>query len=362
MLGRTIAENFPEAVGTPFDQLYRSVMETQRAGSVEAFYSPLSIWLEARAFPSPGALTIFVRDITARRRAEQALRNSEERFRKIFENATLGIGYAGVEDHRIQLANDAFCRMLGYTREELTAIPIEKITHPDDLALTQENIHRLMTGEIPSYIQQKRYFKKNGEILHAKLYVSPIRDKNDRIIVHFALIEDITQRLHAQEAMRLNNERLALAQRIGHFGVFEWNLQTRHVIASPELEEIYGIPRGTLTADVFWDQLAHPEDRDAVRKQVEGMIVRRESGHIQVRIVRADGVTRWIEVTWNTLVDAKERPERAVGVVMDITDRKFAAQALHEQQERLALAQEAAGMGVFEIDLATDKAVASYDI
>jgi two-component system cell cycle sensor histidine kinase/response regulator CckA len=134
----------------------------------------------------------------AKVRAEAALRESEERFRRVFEEGPLGVALVG-KDYRFLKVNSALCRMVGYDEAELTQMSFLDITHPDDLEVNRELAGRLFRWEMPSYRLQKRYVKKGGEIIWINLTASVIHDSEGVPRYGLAMIEDITDTKHAQE-------------------------------------------------------------------------------------------------------------------------------------------------------------------
>src|SRR5205807_7421036 len=108
-------------------------------------------------------------------RAEQALRESEERFRGTFENAAVGIGHADATGRWLRV-NEKFCAIVGYPREELLEKTYQDITHRGDLAAGVESFTALMRGELASYLVEKRYVRKNGSPVWVELFISLQRD------------------------------------------------------------------------------------------------------------------------------------------------------------------------------------------
>jgi PAS domain S-box-containing protein len=137
-------------------------------------------------------------DVTELKRADEALRESEERFRKVFEEGPLGLGLVG-KDYRFVKVNTALCKLVGYPEASLLQMTFADITHPDDLQADVELAERLFGGEIPFYTLRKRYVKKNGEIIWINLTGSMVHDKDGAPIYGLAMIEDITEVKHAQE-------------------------------------------------------------------------------------------------------------------------------------------------------------------
>jgi PAS domain S-box-containing protein len=137
-------------------------------------------------------------DITERTRVDEALRESEERFRKVFEEGPLGLALVG-RDYRFVKVNTALCQMVGYSEASLLQMTFADITYPDDLRADVELAERLFSGEIPFYTLRKRYVKKKGEIIWINLTGSIVHDKDGAPIYGLAMIEDITEVKHAQE-------------------------------------------------------------------------------------------------------------------------------------------------------------------
>ncbi len=130
--------------------------------------------------------------------AEAASRESEERFRRVFEEGPLGLALVG-RDYRFMKVNGALCEMVGYPEAELVQKTFTEITHPDDVGADVELAERLFKREIPFYRMQKRYQKKNGEIIWINLTASVIHGPGGQPLHGLAMVEDITEIKRAQE-------------------------------------------------------------------------------------------------------------------------------------------------------------------
>jgi PAS domain S-box-containing protein len=147
-----------------------------------------------------GASTI-ARDITERKRAEDELRESEERFRATFEQAAVGIAH-GSTDGQLLRVNDKLCEIFGYTREEMLSLTLQDISYPEDHDADLEYARRVLAGEIESYSMEKRYLRKDGSVIWTNLAVSLVRDSSGDSEYFIGAIEDITERKRAEEQLR----------------------------------------------------------------------------------------------------------------------------------------------------------------
>lgn len=181
-----------------------------------------------------------------------------------------------------------------------------------------------------------------------------------------SLLLEANERRQAEKALRASQEHLALAQQAGKIGSFELNLKTGAAIASSEMKLLYGVPsvNGDNKLESWgedWSKFVHPDDAaEAERNLAEAL----QSGVLdsEYRIIRGDGVTRWIYATGKIFYDDDGAPTRVVGVNTDITDRKEAEIALRASREYLEIAQKAAKIGSFEFDFNTKIATSSASL
>lgn len=141
-------------------------------------------------------------DIHLHKEAEILLQQSEERFRNAFDTAPIGMALVSVEGRWLEV-NDALCDMLGYSERELLEKNFMDITHPEDLDVDLQYVEKLIRNELDHYQMEKRYFRKNGQIIDVLLSVSGVHDADGKIVHFVSQIEDITARKHEQERIRL---------------------------------------------------------------------------------------------------------------------------------------------------------------
>ncbi len=188
-------------------------------------------------------LLAVVRDISERKRGEEILRQSEERFRSVFEQGPLGVSLMGMDRQMISV-NSAFCQMLGYSKEELIKMSPLEVTYPDDQALSVDLMERLFQRDFPVGTVEKRYVRKNHEIMWGKLTASVIRDQTDRPLYSVGLIEDITERKRVEGELRLGNQIFANMEE----GVCLVRLEDGVIVhANPKFEKMFGYNPNELT-------------------------------------------------------------------------------------------------------------------
>ncbi len=173
-----------------------------------------TIWIQARGglrrdeFGSATHIAGVNFEVTERKRAEEALRASEELYRATFENAAVGIAHV-VPDGRFLGVNDKLCQILGYRREQLLTKALQDLTHPDDVEGNLTLLKRALAGEIETYTMEKRYIRNDGSTVWTNLTTSLIREPRTRAPLYFiSIVEDITQRKRAEDQLRHLTEQL----------------------------------------------------------------------------------------------------------------------------------------------------------
>jgi len=154
----------------------------------------------------PLAILEISNDISDRKCSEIALAESAQRFRDTFEQAAVGMAQASV-DGKLLLVNQKLCEILGYSRQELIEKKFQEITLPEDLVNELEFLRQLLAGEIENYCVEKRYIRKDGDLVWANLTVSLLREQNGSQFL-MGVVEDIRERKQAEESLRLRAQEL----------------------------------------------------------------------------------------------------------------------------------------------------------
>jgi PAS domain S-box-containing protein len=188
----------------------------------------------------PAIQTAFI-DITERKEAEEALRESEEKFRNIFESSLDGIFLLDLESKKFTLCNQAFLNMLGYTKKEFKGLGVKDIHTEESLSAVFEQIGMFEKGEM-GVRKDTTFKKKDGSICFADLSPSLITIAGKRYIL--VICKDITERRKDEKAIRESEAQLKHAQEVAHVGSWFLDLKTSELIWSEETYRIFGVPVG----------------------------------------------------------------------------------------------------------------------
>lgn len=213
------------------------------------------------------------RDITERKHAEQILRESEERFRKIFEESPFGIAMTG-KDLAIIRTNTAFCKMLGYNEEDLISLTFRNFTHPDYLEGDEISMMRLAKQEIPLHHTEKQYLKADGMVIWGSTTVSIIKNNKEEIQYFLAMVEDITQRKKAEAELEKSFSLIKATLESTADGILVVDRNSKVVQYNQKFAEMWRIPEDvikSMDADLFVkyvaDQLTVPDEFIRLMKQ-----------------------------------------------------------------------------------------------
>ncbi|MGO8791168.1 MAG: PAS domain S-box protein [Terriglobia bacterium] len=264
------------------------------------------------------------RDITERKRAEASLRESEERFRATFENAGIGMAIVDMEGHPFK-SNPILQQMLGYSEEELSRMVFTEYTHPDDRDLDWHLYGELIAGRSEKYEIEKRYLAKDGSVLWGLLTVSLVQDSHGRPVCAVAMVQDITDRKRAEEALRESEEKYRSL--VSNIPDVSWTLDadSRFVFISSNIERVSGYSPDEVYRDgarLYLSSL-HPDDFLKVTEGFRALFSEGRPFDVEIRARRKDGEWRWVHHRALATYE-KNGVRHADGLLSDITERKRA--------------------------------------
>ena len=284
-------------------------------------------WLETHASPlrdAQGKVTGIVavtRDVTERKQTMLALQESEFRFRNIMENAPIGMVITSVDGHLL-MVNQAYCDMLGYNKEELNGLTYMDITHPDDRTIVLSERQQLLDDEIESYRKEKRYLRKDGQVLWVLLTSSVVKSASGADPYFIAQVEDITERKQAEARLRQSESEYRHLIDMLPYGVLIHRagniLQANKAAAA-----IFGAASPAELVDYPILQLVHPDYVEVVKERIRAAVdLGRDSTVIEEKLVRLDGTPFHAEVAAISVM--LQNQPASLAVINDINQRKQA--------------------------------------
>jgi len=274
------------------------------------------------------------RDITDQKKAEAALRESEDKFRSIFDEAIDGIMLADAETKRQLGANKAMCRMLGYSSEEVIGLAMEDIHPGEALPRLREIFEKQRRGEI-SLAPEIPMLRKDGAVFYADINAASVTLGGRPCLI--GIFRDITERKEAQEKLKANERRLAESQLIAHIGSWEHNIETNEIFWSDELYRLFGLDPAKDAADFPWFfSMVHPDDQPLLQKSIKETLQLHKPFNIDYRFILGDGSTRIIRAMAELMPDSADgKLVRLCGTGQDITERLLVEEKIRKNEEHI---------------------------
>ena len=310
-------------------------------------------WFEVRGEPlraSDGTVLSWygiLIDIDDRRKAEDALRDSEYKLRQIIETVPSLLWSLG-PDGEPTYANQRILDYVGLRREDFRNRIWQRFLHPDDLAETVRAFdHAIQTGT--SYEAVHRLRTADGEYRWHHVRGEPLRDREERIVQWYGASIDIDERKKAEDQLRVSEAYLAEAQRLSHTGSAVYN-ETEILYWTEESSRIWGFDplQGIPSREAVWQRI-HPSDRERVNENIEHAVREKRSFANEFRIILPDGTVKHVEATNHPVFSASGELLEIVATGIDVTERKGAEAALRESQAKFRDYAESASDWLWEI-------------
>lgn len=281
------------------------------------------------------SLVGFFADVTQHKQNEEALRESEARYKAIFNYATEGIIVADIETKRLRYANPAACRMFGYTAEEMQQMTVYDIHPKESMTSVISGFEAQAQGE-KTLLPNVPCLHKDGTVFYANIDTTCV--VIDQRPCNVGLFTDITEQKRAEEALRESEQRyrLLVEQLPAITYIAALDEASTTLYTSPQVEEILGVSVADYKADPdFWRKLLHPDDHDRVLAE---LAISHKTGQFfssEYRMIAKDGRVVWVRDDARIIEDSQGRPMYLQGVMYDITERKNAEEELQKTHEEL---------------------------
>jgi PAS domain S-box-containing protein len=364
-IGRTVREVLPPELTDKIEPLLLAVLESKKPVINLELRFPLGFesgkphdWL-VDYFPAtvngqPGLYAVLL-DITDRKTAERELGAAESRFRATFEQNAIGVAHVSLDGRWLDV-NQRVCDIVGYSREELLQLTFADITHPDDMEEKLLAGYRdLLRERAPRYHLEKRYIRRDGEVIWVSLSGSLMRDEHGKPQFEICVIEDITASKIAEAKFAEGRERLQAALDAAQTGTFRWNILTNELDWDENLDALFGLAPGSTAKSL--DQfiaMVHPDERAGVIERCQRCAKEGADFEMEFRVIWPDGSIHWLYDRGKRWASADGKHVYMTGACVDITQRKAVSEALRDSEERLRLAMSAGQSGSFEWDIVND--------
>ncbi|MDB6140905.1 MAG: domain S-box, partial [Verrucomicrobiaceae bacterium] len=402
LLGHVLWEKFPGLETLPIGQFYERVMAEQKPGVMEVYFEPLSAWLEAHAYPSPDLLSIYIRDVTPRRKAEDDLRQQSLRMQLLSETLAQLINARDPETLVRELfakvaahleADTYFNYMVSEDGEYLSLQSSAGISDEERQSILRLEFGQAICGHvaqshcpvIATDIQQSEDSREAlvrglgmqvyvcnplmvaGRLLGTLSFASRTRTSFDegeldfiRVVSHHTAVA--LDRLQTSKAVAASAAHLALAMAAADLGNWSWDSESDLTTMSQRAAEIYGIQAGKRYTRVALRELIHPEDRDRANLAAQKCSLTGEDYEVEYRVNRSSGDQLWVAIKGRAVRSADGLLTGLLGMVQDITARKQAELALSDARTRLERTLAAAEIGTTVWDIASDRVTADRNV
>ena len=349
LLGYSVEEllqiPMPDLIDPSFrNELAAYLAEIQRVGEAHGLLAVMTrsgerrIWEYHNTLQTEGVETPIVlgiaRDVTEQKRAERMLSASEQRFRAIYDKSSIGISLVDPRDGRILQVNRKYCEITGRSEEELKSLDVRSITHPDDVATSVQRLRELAQGRTEPFEVEKRYVRPDGSVRWANLLVVPMWAEGKPPTCVMGLLQDITDRKQAEEALRQSEARYRSLFEKSIAGVAISTLEGELV----DCNDTWARKLGYGSAEEVRGQRTVQNYAEPGQRQVFVDKLKREGTlfNQEMQLRRKDGTLLWA-LTNATLLPAGRHGPLMQTTFTDITERKLAEETLQETKEQFQL-------------------------
>jgi PAS domain S-box-containing protein len=297
-------------------------------------------WTDTAIFDKDGNITEYQtvgRDITDRKRAEEALKESEQQQQLIFDNAPIGMSITDFNGNFIKV-NKAYCDILGYSKDELMKLRFEDITHPDDKELNKEILNRTLNGDTSNFHFEKRYINKPGKTINVELHINVLKNSSGEPYQLIAQVVDITERKESEQKLKLTQARLsAILNNLPNVAIYEFGKNVNFV--SENIMDILGYSAEEfMKNEKLFGDLMLKEDVEIYNNIVVKWKKSGAKGVVssEFRVRNKANEIVWIEDHMFELTPETGNSYFS-GIMIDITEQKKVQQRIQDTETKLAV-------------------------
>jgi len=354
LIGKNVWEEFPDAVGSATYNIFHAALRDQQYAFNTDYYAPLDLWQENHVYPSPEGISVFIKNITNQKKAEQEINKFNERFQLVVNATNDAVWDWDLINHTIWW-NRNYYSQFGYTKEESTPVSSRyNGIHPEDRQRITDGINRAVESCQPYWSDEYRFLKADGSFVFVLDRANILYTKNNEPARMIGAMVDITGIKKAEERIINNEKRFRALLQNSTDGLTLLDADAAVMDISPSGNKILGYSYNEMIGKTRFD-LIHPDDVQEIRRifnaiiKIPGEIIVREHRHKM-----PDGSYKWLECSYNNLLE-----EPYINAVVlnyrDITERKLAEDKLRTNEQMLSRAQEIGQFGSWEFDAFTNK-------
>ena len=337
LIGKSLWELFPGAIGTEFEIQARHAMAEERPVTFEYYFPTFGRWYEQRLYPTKTGLLFLTTDIDERKRLDQQVREGEALYKHLFEVTNDGILIVDDQGRYVDV-NGSYCRFLKTTRERIIGAHFAEFISPDRLDEAVGAFADLKAGKPTPIVFPLRAV--DGSIVELEWNSYPHYLAN----LSFCICRNRTEARSAQAALQSAEERQRRAVEAGGVGLWEWDIQKNKVTWSDYIYHLHGLQPGTFDGTVeAFAALVDPRDQAMVSAALNAALSGKRDYSAEFRAKRTDGMTRWLQTSGRVTFNDDGRAAVMHGAVIDTTERKLAEEAQLLSEQQLMLLVEASG-------------------
>ena len=289
-------------------------------------------------------------DVTDRKNAEQSLRESEEKYRKLFTNDIDAISIFDVETRQMLDVNEAFLKLYGYTRDEVLQLKADDISAEPELTQAAiKNAANLGDTLIPTRLHKK----KDGTKITVQLSAGPYTWKGRTVM--YAIMRDITAQQKAEEALQESEEKYRTLVETAPLGIQISDCEGRITFSNTSHQQIHGLPEGEIVGKFIWDFIIDEEEKEKLQEQYQFIIEEQPKPEPYFTVNKtSDGSDTHIRVDWNYLRNTHGEVTAICSIITDISSWIWAEKTLKESEQKFRSVIESCPEGMMLYNLEPD--------
>ncbi len=332
LIGKNIWNEFPEIVNQPFYKLYLKAFKTQQTQYLQAYNSSIDKWYENKIYPSEEGVTVYFTDITEEKKANLALKESENHIRTILEAEPECIKQLDANGNLIYM-NPAGLAMLEVdSLENVKGKSIFNFIKPDHLSAFKKQIQEVFNGQTAQLVFE--IIGQNGTKRWLETHAVPLKDIKDNIISLLAVTRDITDRKKVEDQLVENEKLFRHLASNAPVGIFQADKEGVCNYVNEEWMEYSGMSFDQ-AMDFGWTNATHPEDKERVIKEWHHFVKTDADFVTEFRVLNKNKQVIWLSVKAVKLLDAQNNLYGYIGIALDVTDKKIADKRIIESENYL---------------------------